>query len=187
LSTGTGNAAAVDAFSWSAWAGIALGVTSLVFNILNARRTTRIQENVRSTTVKLAQFEKLRVPVDACLTDLEKEQMSLRSLEVSDRSIEKIVKAVEESNKKIAEIDGQISTALKKLDDSSFADGHNWATQYGDDYDAFNDIINGVYSPLLSEDKKRAAIKKSSQKLETLIKNVQVRIEGEVERISGTK
>jgi hypothetical protein len=187
LSTGTGNAAAVDAFSWSAWLGIGIGLFSVGFNIWNARRTTRIQENVRLTTVQLAQFEKLRAPVDACLAELAKEQRSLRSLEASGRSTAKIIEAVQESNKKIAEADSQISTALKKLDDSKFANGQDWATQYGTDYDAFVAVLNGAYNPTDVDEKRLAAIKNSGEKLEILIKNVHQRIEAEVERISGSK
>jgi hypothetical protein len=188
LTTGAGSTAAAEAaFSWSAWAGILLAFVSLGFNVWNALRTTRIQENVRLTTVQLAQFEKLRAPVDACLADLSKEQLSLRSLEASGRSIGKIIEAVQESNKKIGDVDSQISTALKKLDESNFANGRDWASQYGSDYDGFVAVLNGAYNPTDVDEKRLAAIKNSSEKLELLIKNVHQRIEAEVERISGSR
>src|SRR2546423_12043289 len=86
-------------------------VVNFGLNIFNIRRTNKL----RSDTLRLDEFKRLRGPVDTTYAAIRDHRNTLRSLEASGSSAIKVRKEISDCNKALAETYNSLCDALIDL------------------------------------------------------------------------
>lgn len=118
--------------------GIAL---NLFLNALNFRRTNKL----RSDTLRLDEFKRLRGPVDTAFSAIRDHRNTLRSLEASGSSIIKVRKNISECNKALVDSYNTLSDALLDLDRSKLVSGTDWMSGVSDAWDEIGQAFDRAY------------------------------------------
>ncbi|MCP3460315.1 hypothetical protein [Bradyrhizobium sp. CCGUVB23] len=151
-------------------------VISLVFNVINFRRTSA----VRRDTLRLDEFKRLRGPVDAVVTLINSHRNSLRSLEASGTGAVKLKKAVAESNKALSDAYNQLEDALSDLDRSQFVKGKDWTSIATEGWDEVVEAFDRIYARNGDAALMKEGIKKVIIKIDELVTAVKNRLDTQI-------
>jgi hypothetical protein len=151
-------------------------VLNLVLNIFNLRRTSKL----RSDTLRLEEFKRLRAPVDAAYAAIRDHRNTLRSLEASGSSVTKVRKDVSECNKALAESYNSLCDALADLDRSKLIHGTDWISGVSDQWDQIVAAFDGAYVREKNLSAMKEAIRKIIVRIDNLLKLLHSRLDAEI-------
>ncbi len=176
--------AAGAAFDWLSaipW-GVAICGTAinLAWNYSNYRMTTGLQRKIRSETIALEEFRRVRIPIDAALGELVNQKASLASLSASSVAIDEWRKQIGDAQVTIVEAYERLDSALSRADASRFAQGEDWRKPIEIIWDDFSTAINGAYNPIKKDVEARAVPAAAAEKLQEIITAVERRIDREL-------
>lgn len=156
---------------------IGIGV-SLLFNWLNYQRTSRI----RSDTIRLEEFKRLRTPVDATLVIFTTIKDSIRSLQASAGTAQELKEQLGEFNGQLSLAYNDLDAALSSLDESQFANGQNWTANLGGRWDALTARLDSCYNPNKDVLATKAALALAADQVDDLVRSVKSDLEAEIVR-----
>lgn len=117
-------------------------IGSLGWNLYNHRENRRL----RRDTIRLDEFKRLRLPVDAAYVAIRNHCASLKSLEASGSSPAKILRAVSVCNKALLQDYDLLCDALADLDRSTIVGGQRWVEGLIDPWDQISCAFDAVYA-----------------------------------------
>jgi hypothetical protein len=159
----------------SAAAGIAI---NFIFNIVNFVRANRL----RSRTLDLEEFKRLRAPVDAALVKMREHRATLRSLESSGSAVARLKKAIADCNREMSHTYNLLIDALTDIDRSKLVNGSSWATPIASMWDEFCTAIDATYVQQKDLAATKVALKRALDRLDVLITRVADDLDAELHR-----
>ncbi|MBR0834109.1 hypothetical protein JQ612_12990 [Bradyrhizobium manausense] len=138
----------------TAFGGVAL---NLVLNVFNLRRTNKL----RSDTLRLEEFKRLRVPVDTAYAAIKEHRATLKSLEASGGAATKVRKSISDCNKELSNTFNSLCDALADLDRSTLVSGKAWVLGVPEAWDQIAEAFDRAYV----KEKDLAALKEVIRKI----------------------
>ena len=132
-------------------------VVNFVLNTFNIRRTNKL----RSDTLRLEEFKRLRGPVDTAYASIRDHRNTLKSLEASGSSVTKVRKEIQDCNKKLVDTYNSLCDGLTDLDRSRLINGSEWTSGVSDVWDEIGQAFDRAYV----REKDLAAIKEAIRKI----------------------
>jgi hypothetical protein len=163
----------LEAKDVAAIGGIAI---NLIFNTVNYFRTSK----VRSETLRLDEFKRLRGPVDAALTAIKGHRSTLRSLEASGSSAIKVTKAIADCNKALSESYNSLCDALSDLDRSRFVQGKDWSSVASEAWEEIGEAFDRAYVRGKDIVGLKDAIRKIIAKIDNLLQAINKRLDSQI-------
>lgn len=151
-------------------------VLNFALNIFNYVRTNRL----RSDTLRLDEFKRLRSPVDTAAAAIRDHRNTLRSLEASGSSVTKVRRDISECNKALADSYNSLSDALADLDRSKLITGTDWTSGISDAWDDIVDAFDRAYVREKDLAGLKEAIRKIIVKIDHLLKMLHEKLDAEI-------
>jgi hypothetical protein len=154
-------------------AGIVLNFALGIFNYV---RTNKL----RSDTLRLDEFKRLRAPVDSAVTAIRNCRNTLRSLEASGASVAKVRKEVSDCNKELAAQYSSLCDALVDLDNSKLIKGADWMAGISEAWDEIGNAFNSAYVRENDLAALRAAVRRVIGKIDEFLKLLHAKLDAEI-------
>lgn len=176
----------IDPFSWTQIVPWLLSGVSLGWNYFNTKKTTRIQQDVKTLDRRIEEFRRLRTSVDAALSDLVQRRDALASLVSSGNTLASLRDQVQEEQEATLQVYFTLDSVLRRVDASSFVAGNDWQELLNSRWDPFGDKLNGVYRPRSSRADVQRAIQEAKDALTSIVDAIESRLDKEMTRLLDT-
>jgi hypothetical protein len=159
----------------AALGGVAL---NLVLNIFNLRRTSKL----RSDTLRLEEFKRLRVPVDTAYASIKDHRITIKSLEASGGTPTKVRKAISDCNRDLSNSYNSLCDALADLDRSTLVSGKTWMQGVPEAWDQIVEAFDRAYVKEKDLAALKDAIRRVISKIDDLLTLLLGKLDAEINK-----